>query len=216
MTSSNNPTGKEPFVITLHVERDTLGILAAHSPIFELMTQVCRSCLDELQRSARGVSSEDDANTEPATVLTFPRVVVDNEPEESPYRKEAREASEKRIAEAKEQFRILGIRAYRKWRRKEYIGDTNHWRLKSLGDFFNADYIAVQHAISLRRDKVQTYIRRRRNQKIANLYIDGKSNREIAAAVGLSPGSIAKILKDNKLLISLLRAERNKAPGGEK
>jgi len=123
--------------------------------------------------------------------------------EETHLLADAEEAVRQRDAEIAERlgnWERIGVQLYRFYRRSQApkSGTSRSATLKLLAETYDLDRLIVEHLLGKRRLKVQKYIKRRRKAAIHRLYLEGKTNAQIAAKVGLHYQSVARIVREVK------------------
>ena len=95
----------------------------------------------------------------------------------------------------RKQYHIrLGTQLYRQCRRKNKADQEQHLQ-SILVTHPDLNMMYLRHLISVRRVKVQGYLKRRRMQTIRQMHGKGHSQTAIAKTVGLSPATISNYLK---------------------
>lgn len=124
------------------------------------------------------------------------RVVEELEAElEKRSRRQQSAQFDTQLKERAEHLKRVGVRAYREFRRRKPKGPERSKFFRELADHHQLNADTLEFLVSRRRKNVKNYVNQRRYATTNRLYRTGKSNSEIATALGLSNSSVQRYIR---------------------
>lgn len=126
------------------------------------------------------------------------------------------------LRQHQDRMALAGVQAYRKWRRilastegqaerNRHLDDLCAELAKWHGPYFNREF--TRHIIQERKAEVAAYIETRHVLTLVRMFLDGASNKAIAARLGISPARVGKMLTKHADAVSAARKSRRKGRG---